>query len=152
MAEISFEVEGLPAPQGSKTAVTNGGRARVIEGGSKTGRKAHADWRLAVHRAAADAITSDLDAPLDGPLEVWLTFRFPMPASRSAVLKRTGWAWRSTKPDLDKLARSTCDSLTTSGLIADDARIVRLHCEKVEIADTWHGAEITVKHCTGDWS
>jgi len=81
-----------------------------------------------------------------------MTFRFPMPPSRSAVVKRTGWAWKDKKPDLDKLARSTCDSLTTSGLIADDARIVRLHAEKVEIADSWHGAEITVKHCTGDWA
>jgi len=151
VTEVSFEVEGLPAPQGSKTAVTNGGRARVIEGGSKTGRKSHADWRLAVHQAAADAITADIDAPLDGPLEVWITFRFPMPLSRSAVVRRTGWAWKDKKPDLDKLARSTCDSLTTSGLVKDDSKIVRLHCEKVEIADSWHGAEITVKHCTGDW-
>jgi len=151
MSTVTFEVDGLPAPQGSKTAVTNGGRARVIEGGSKTGRKAHADWRLAVHQAAADAITADIDAPLDGPLEVWMTFRFPMPPSRSAVVKRTGWAWKDKKPDLDKLARSTCDSLTTSGLVRDDSKIVRLHCEKVEIADSWTGAEITVAHCTGDW-
>lgn len=151
MAEVYFEVEGIPAPQGSKTAVTNGGRARVIEGGSKTGRKAHAEWREAVHRAAADAITGDIDAPLDGPLEVWVTFRFPMPTSRSAAVRNAGWGWRATKPDLDKLARSTCDSLTTSGLIADDARIVRLHCQKVEIAGSWHGAEITVSNCTGDW-
>jgi len=89
--------------------------------------------------------------PLDGPLKVTVTFRFPMPQSRSSVVRRSGWAWRATKPDLDKLCRAVCDSLTQGGLIADDARIVQLHAEKVEIANTWHGAEITVAPCTGDW-
>ena len=152
MTEISFEVQGIPMPQGSHTAINRGGRPALIPAGTSNSRKAHAAWRQAVHSAAADAITGDFEAPLDGPLEVWITFRFPMPASRSAVVKETGWAWKDKKPDLDKVCRSTCDSLTTSGLIADDARIVRLHCEKVEIADSWHGAEITVKHCTGDWA
>ena len=152
MTEVSFEVQGIPMPQGSHTAINRGGRPALIPAGTSNSRKAHAAWRQAVHSAAADAITSDIDGPLDGPLEVWITFRFPMPASRSAVVRETGWAWKHTKPDLDKLARSTCDSLTTGGLIADDARIVRLHVEKVEIADSWHGAEITVKHCTGDWA
>ena len=115
------------------------GRVALVTGGARrTGRTialalaaAGADLVIHYNQSAADAITSDFDAPLDGPLEVWLTFRFPMPASRSAVVKRTGWAWKDKKPDLDKLARSTCDSLTSSGLIADDARIVRLHAEKV---------------------
>lgn len=147
MTEITFEVEGIPMPQGSHTAISRGGKPALIPAGTNTSRKAFAVWRAAVADAATDAV----DEPLDGPLKVSITFRFPMPQSRSAVVRRTGWAWRSTKPDLDKLCRAVCDSLTTSGLIADDARIVQLYAEKVEIAGTWHGAEITVAPCTEDW-
>lgn len=145
---ISFEVEGIPAPQGSKTAVTQGGRARVIEGGSSTGRAAHRAWRQAVHHAAADMAGDD---PIDVPVTVTMTFRFPMPQSRPRRTWSTGWAWKSTKPDLDKLVRSTCDSLVTARLVADDARIAQVRAEKVEIAGSWHGAEITVEPCEGDW-
>lgn len=145
--EIAFEVEGIPMPQGSHTAISRGGKPALIPAGTTGSRKAFAAWRAAVADVAAGAV----DEPLDGPLKVSITFRFPMPQSRSAVVRRTGWAWRSTKPDLDKLCRAVCDSLTSSGLIADDARIVQLHAEKVEIANTWHGAEITVAPCTGDW-
>lgn len=144
---ISFEVEGIPAPQGSKTAIQQGGRARVIEGSSRTGRAAHRAWRQAVHDAAADIAG---DSPIDEPVSVTVTFRFPMPQSRSAVVRRTGWAWRTAKPDLSKIMRSTEDSLVTAGLLRDDARIVRAVIEKVELSDTWHGAEITVEPA-GDW-
>ena len=46
-------------------------------------------------------------------------------------------------PDLDKLLRSTGDALTTSGLIADDARIVAITAEKVETTG-WCGAEVHI--------
>lgn len=149
MPDVSFEVEGLPMPQGSHTAITRGGRPALIPAGTSTSRKAFAAWRQAVADAARDAAPDD--APLDGPIKVSMTFRFPMPASRSAVVRRTGWAWKATKPDLDKLIRAVCDSLTSAQLIADDARVVLLIAEKVEIDGTWHGAEITVAPCTEDW-
>lgn len=152
MPELSFDVTGLPAPQGSKTAVSAGGRARVIEGGSATGRKAHAAWRAAVHQACSDAITADLEAPWDAPVAVTVTFRFPMPASRNRATRLRGWAWKQSKPDLDKLLRSTCDSLTTAGLLADDSRIVRAVAEKVELDGSWTGAEIHVTTAVGEWS
>jgi Holliday junction resolvase RusA-like endonuclease len=150
MAEITFEVEGLPAPQGSHTAISRGGKPALIPAGTSTSRKAFAVWRQAVTDAARDAITGEIDGPLDGPLEVWITFRFPIPASRARSVHDSGWGWKTTKPDIDKLARAACDSLTAAGLIQDDARIVRLHAEKVEVS-AWSGAEITVATCKGDW-
>lgn len=145
---IVFEVVGVPAPQGSHTAISRGGKPALIPAGTKTSRLAHRDWRVAVAEAARDAAPAD--GPLDGPLAIWVTFRFPLPSSRSAVVKRTGWAWKATKPDLDKLARSTCDGLVVGGLIRDDSRIVELHLQKVEV-DAWSGAEIHVEPCRGDW-
>jgi Holliday junction resolvase RusA-like endonuclease len=145
---ITFEVEGIPAPQGSKTAVSNGGRARVIEGGSKTGRAAHRAWRQAVHDAACDYLLAE---PINTPVQVAITFRFPMPKSRPSRDRHTGWAWHHVKPDLDKLVRATLDSLVTSQLLADDSRISRVLAEKVEITGTWYGAEILIEPCVGDW-
>lgn len=150
MTEITFEVEGLPMPQGSHTAVSRGGKPALIPAGTSTSRKAFATWRGLVADAAADMVPDD--GPLDGPLEVSVTFRLPMPGSRNADTRRAGWAWAATKPDLDKLVRAVGDSLVAGGLIRDDARIVRITAEKVEINGTWCGAEIAVRPCTRDWA
>jgi Holliday junction resolvase RusA-like endonuclease len=105
-----------------------------------------------VHQAAADAVTADLEMPWNGPVAVYVTFRFAMPASRLRAIRERGWAWKTSKPDLDKLLRSTCDSLVTAGLLTDDSRIVRAVAEKVEIDGSWTGAEIMVTTDVGQWS
>lgn len=148
MTELSFDVIGIPSPQGSHSAITRGGKPALIPAGTATSRAAHRDWRTAVAQAARD--NAPEDGPLDHPVSIWITFRFPLPASRSAVVKRTGWAWKATKPDIDKLARSTCDGLVAGGLLRDDSRITELHLQKVEV-DAWSGAEIHIEPCVGDW-
>lgn len=50
---IELEVVGIPAPQGSKSAVLIGGKARLIEGSSTTGREKHKSWRQGVVKPAA---------------------------------------------------------------------------------------------------
>lgn len=81
---------------------------------------------------------------MDGPLSLDVVFRAPMPASRSKAIRAAGRWWKPTAPDLDKLVRSVGDSLTASGLIKDDARIVALRAMKWEV-DGWTGATITVR-------
>ena len=49
----------------------------------------------------------------------------------------------STAPDLAKLVRSVGDSLTASGLIKADGRIVALRAMKIEVTG-WTGATISV--------
>jgi Holliday junction resolvase RusA-like endonuclease len=80
---------------------------------------------------------------MDGPLSLDVVFRAPMPASRSKAIRAAGRWWKPTAPDLDKLVRSVGDSLTASGLIKDDARIVALRAMKIEV-DGWTGATISV--------
>jgi len=138
---IAFEVVGLPKPQGSKVAFNAGGRARMKEAGGAE----HAAWRNQVAQVARNiAQHADVPAPLDGPLELSILFRFPMPASRSKATRALGEVAKTTAPDLSKLIRAVEDSLTAAGLIADDARIARYgRMSKVETTG-WTGCTIEI--------
>jgi crossover junction endodeoxyribonuclease RusA len=58
---------------------------------------------------------------------VRMVFTLPKPAS--APKRRTTYPCR--KPDIDKLARSTCDALSDAGVWADDSRVIELQLLKV---------------------
>jgi Holliday junction resolvase RusA-like endonuclease len=143
---VRFNVIGVPAPQGSKTRMPNGA---MVEGSSATGRAKHRTWRQAVAQEAHHQ-RQLLEHCFTGPLFVAVVFRFPMPASRPAAFKRrvasgeiTGW--KTSKPDLDKLARSIGDSLTEAGLIERDELISQWTATKIEVpAGEWTGATITI--------
>lgn len=117
-----FEIKGIePAPQGSKRHVGNG---RMIEASSKV-----KPWRFAVSQAA---LQSDYELT-DRPVMVQITFMFSRPKSHynsKGELKKTAPFYKSTKPDLDKLCRSTLDGITNV-LIKDDSQVVNLMCCKV---------------------
>lgn len=106
----------------------------MVESSKKVG-----PWRADVELAARRAMTE----PFTGPVAVTLTFHMPMPKSRPAKIRRLGTIWSSVRPDIDKLARSTLDALTASGIIDDDARVARLHATKLE-STTFSGAIITI--------
>ena len=117
-----FEVKGIePAPQGSKRHVGNG---RMIEASTKV-----KPWRFAVSQAA---LQSDYELT-DRPVMVQITFMFSRPKNHynsKGELKKTAPFYKSTKPDLDKLCRSTLDGITNV-LIKDDSQVVNLMCCKV---------------------
>ena len=113
---IEIIVYGDPGPQGSKRHV---GRGIMVESSKKV-----KPWREAVKYAAIECEAAG--KRLDGPLGVSLIFTLKRPVS--APKRR--WA-PDTKPDLDKLVRSTLDALTQAGVIVDDARIVYLVAGKV---------------------
>jgi Holliday junction resolvase RusA-like endonuclease len=138
-----FDVVGLPAPQGSKTRMPNGA---LLEGASATGRKAHKAWRQSVAEVARELAE---DRPFDGALTLDVVFRFPMPQSRPKTVRALGSsAPKTTKPDIDKLLRSTLDALTDGGLLADDARICEVRARKIEVVG-WTGATITLRREDG---
>jgi crossover junction endodeoxyribonuclease RusA len=109
---VAFFVVGTPAPQGSKRHVGGG---RMIESSAKVG-----PWRAAVAWTAAEQKTH-----FPGAVDVDLAFRLARPKSAGKRL------YPDRKPDLDKLIRSTLDGLTESGVIEDDARVVRLMVSKL---------------------
>lgn len=142
MQPISFYVLGLPAPQGSKTAVVRGGRAILLEGATPNQRAKHFQWRQAVASAAHEAVADT--EPMIVAAAVTVVFRFPIPVSRTKHERAFGWLWKKSAPDLDKLLRSTFDGLTDGGLIADDRLIVSVVATKIEV-EGWTGASIEVR-------
>lgn len=120
-ADLTITVAGhRPAPQGSKRHI---GQGRLIEQSRRV-----KPWRTAVAEAVAP-FTLSLEAPLDGPLSVEITFTVRKPAS--APKTRITWPTTRDSGDLDKLLRSTFDALTEAGAIADDSRIVEVVARKV---------------------
>lgn len=154
-AAIVLRVPGTPAPQGSKSpfVVWPKGSAKCPTCGNRFGRpravitEGKADspqrrkltaWRSAVTAAAHDAGCGA--APLAGPVRVRVIFYLERPKSYPA------WRWLPwTKPDLDKLCRSTLDALTAGHVFGDDAQVVELAARKVYALGRPTGALIRVE-------
>lgn len=121
MDEIIFFVEGVPAPQGSKTHVGGG---RLIESSRQVG-----PWRDAIHAEAVTAMAGR--PPIHGPVSVTLCFIMPRPkshygtGSRAGLVKRGMPDYCPKRPDLDKLIRAAGDALT-GVCYDDDSQIVNL--------------------------
>jgi Holliday junction resolvase RusA-like endonuclease len=136
---IKFTVEGIPTPQGSKTAIPgkNGGRPYVIDAGTSKSRKAHKAWRAAVTEAAVKWLEENPQPPLDEPCAIFMTLYFP----RTADLYRT---YHATTPDADKAARSVLDALTDAKLVVNDSRFCDVSVRKRYDRQQHAGADITV--------
>jgi Holliday junction resolvase RusA-like endonuclease len=129
MFDLTISVSGEPASQGSHSVI-NG---RIVQVNSAK----HKRWRNAVVFAALDLIAEDWE-PIDEPIELSVIFYLPKPKTATRDVP-------SVMPDLDKLVRAVGDSLTDSGLIRDDSRIITIHAEKRYADDRGPGAVIRVK-------
>jgi Holliday junction resolvase RusA-like endonuclease len=147
---IALEVLGTPAPKGSSRPMLNRktGKPFSFAGGSKSTELKLGAWDSAVRTAAIGANVS-ATGPLfvERLLAVKIEFRIARPSGHWAKrggLKPTAAIAPGVKPDIDKLARSTLDSLT--GIVFDDdSRIVRLNLAKVYATPGKEGAQITVE-------
>lgn len=113
MPSLRFEVLGTPVPQGSKNAFVVGGRAVVTEAGGAAWAQWRHDVMLAAHLAWSGVPASEAAA-------VTLHFFFARPKS----VRRD--AFKTTRPDLDKLVRSVLDGLVKGGVLADDSLVTEL--------------------------
>jgi len=129
MAEISLSVVGDPASQGSHAIM----QGRIVQVNSKK----HKAWRTAITQTALATLPSDWQ-PIDEPCELIVNFYMPKPASVKRSLP-------TVSPDLDKLIRAVGDSLTDSGVVLDDSRIVRISARKLYAIGIEPGATILVK-------
>jgi Holliday junction resolvase RusA-like endonuclease len=119
-----FTVAGIPRPQGSMRAFVRGGRAIV------TSDNTHLrPWKTAV----AEAARAGRHVVWLGPVAVGITFRLPRPKGHTGKrgLLPSAPHHPTGRPDLDKLARAVMDALTESGVITDDAQVIRLAARKV---------------------
>jgi Holliday junction resolvase RusA-like endonuclease len=134
---LEIHIVGVPAPQGSKSAFTNKytGKAQMKESSAKT----LAPWRQDVKTAAIDAIAASGYMPPSETVGVSMhvTFLLARPkghfrTGRNAHLLRDGAPLRpTTRPDVDKLLRSTLDALKVAGVYRDDSHVVTVTGRKV---------------------
>ena len=124
---ISFHVQGVPAPQGSKRHVGGG---RMIESS-----KLLPAWRKAVTDAARTVAPKQ---PLDCPVSVEAHFYLPKP-------KKPRFNVPAVHPDADKLARAVGDALETAGVLQNDSRITHWQIHKHYAEQQPPGATITIK-------
>jgi Holliday junction resolvase RusA-like endonuclease len=129
MAEVSLSVIGDPASQGSHAIM----QGRIVQVNSKK----HKAWRNAITQTALATLPADWE-PIDEPCELIVNFYMPKPASVKRLLP-------TVSPDLDKLIRAVGDSLTDSGVVVDDSRIVRISARKLYAIGIEPGATILVK-------
>ena len=129
MAELSLSVVGDPASQGSHAIM----QGRIVQVNSKK----HKAWRNAITQTALATLPADWE-PIDEPCELIVNFYMPKPASATRSLP-------TVSPDLDKLIRAVGDSLTDSGVVVDDSRIVRISARKLYAIGIEPGATIEVR-------
>ena len=129
MVEVSLSVTGNPASQGSH-AIMYG---RIVQVNSSK----HKAWRKAIVQEAIATLPADW-TPIDDPCELIVNFYLPKPKTVDRQLP-------SVSPDLDKLIRAVGDSLTDSGVVTDDSRIVRISARKLYAEGIEPGATIQVK-------
>lgn len=67
---------------------------------------------------------------LDGPVEMRLLFVFPRPKSKTKKRGDSPPEWKTSKPDIDNLAKAVMDSLNGLAYI-DDAQVCSQRIEKV---------------------
>lgn len=106
---ITFRVDGIPIPQGSKVVARGGGKVWLRDANASRLKP----WRQRV------AAASDVGETFDCPVMVVAVFYLPVP-------KRPRWFAPAVKPDTDKLCRALLDGMTDGGLLSDDARVVDL--------------------------
>jgi Holliday junction resolvase RusA-like endonuclease len=136
---LDFTVYGMPAPQGSKRHV---GKGVMVESSKKV-----APWREDVKHAALHALDTHPSWNREAR-SVCLVVVFYLPRPRSHY--RTGHKAHlmranapdhvSTKPDLDKLLRSTGDALGTAGVYRDDSCLAVVVASKVYTPSRVDGA------------
>jgi crossover junction endodeoxyribonuclease RusA len=125
MFDLTFEVSGEPASQGSHSVI----HGRIVQVNSAK----HKRWRNAVAFAALDLVGNDWEL-IDEPVELSLIFYLPRPKTATRDFP-------AVMPDLDKLIRSVGDSLTGT-IIRDDSRIIAISAQKRYADDRGPGAVI----------
>lgn len=154
-AVVSFAVLGSPAPKGSSRAFFNRKtqRAQLAPSGSAVNERKLKSWSAAVRDAALWVIGGGaaIAAPrfVMQPLQVQLTFYMQRPSAHwgsgknAGEVKASAPSWPMTKPDFDKLTRTTLDAMT--GLVYDDdARIAQSVIVKAWASPGREGAFIVV--------
>ena len=123
------------------------GAGAVVVEGKGPGRLAVQAWRTAVAETCRAHLEDHPGPPMIGPIAMTIRFRFPPVASDKYRF------WHTTKPDLDKLVRSTFDALKLGAVIGDDSSICKLTTVKRYVNDSeTAGASISIESLAAEES
>lgn len=130
MTDAAIVAYGQPAPQGSKKPLGRAasGKTIIVEASAKT-----KPWRADVKAACEEWMERHPDCTFTESVTVEMVFTFLRPAS----VRRVKRPFPSIPPDLCKLARSTEDAITASGLWLDDKLVV----EYTRLAKVYSGED-----------
>lgn len=118
--ELSFVVHGTPIPQGSMKGFAFRRKTGKLGVAMTSDNPKTRPWKDSVKAAAIEAWD---DRPTDDAVSLTIEFAFMPPASNRHPHK-------TTKPDIDKLARAVMDALT--GVVyRDDSQVVAVSARKV---------------------
>jgi Holliday junction resolvase RusA-like endonuclease len=146
MPVISFFAEGTPKGQPRPKAFANKktGRAGVYDPGTAEGWKGEVAIAAKPHRP---------EAPLEGPLRLFLNFILPRPkghyrtGKRAAELRDDAPGWHTAKPDADNFVKAVMDALTMLHFWRDDSQVCVLSVRKV-YGNNVTGCEIEIREAT----
>ena len=74
---VTFQVLGVPTPQGNKTAYIVGGKARLVEGRNAKAREEFRSWRGSIATADPARIVDDCGFRMLEPHEIAAAMAFP---------------------------------------------------------------------------
>tara|TARA_R100001129_G_scaffold128563_1_gene90599 strand:+ start:239 stop:670 length:432 start_codon:yes stop_codon:yes gene_type:complete len=69
--------------------------------------------------------------PIAGPVKVTLRAIKTRPQRLRRKSDAEGLCWRTTKPDVDNVAKAVLDALVKAQVIADDQQVARLECDSL---------------------
>lgn len=127
---IEFFAPGIPRPKGSIRAFVRAGKAILTSDNARL-----VDWHGCVQRALYDVQRPA--EPWQGPIRVHLNFYLPKP-------KRPKCEAHVTKPDVDKLVRSTLDVMT-GVIFRDDSQVMAMWVTKQYAGSDGPGCRIRVE-------
>jgi Holliday junction resolvase RusA-like endonuclease len=135
---VAFTINGTPRPAGSKKAYPirrKDGKlgVAVTDAAGKKGREWRQDVRDALLKAYGER------KPLDGAVELIVTFHMPRPKAHFLTRGRRDDApqYHTVKPDATKLLRAIEDAMT--GIVWHDDSQVAIQSVKKIYADGRHG-------------
>jgi Holliday junction resolvase RusA-like endonuclease len=133
---LSVVIYGTPAPQGSKRHV---GHGIMVDHNAASLHTWREDVKLAALRAMEETPGWERDYPA---IAAHIAFTLSRPQSHyrtgkfAHLLRDNAPNLHGTRPDLDKLLRSTWDALTAAGAYRDDCRIAQVYAVKTYPAHT----------------
>lgn len=136
MPEVRLQVDGTPAPKGSRIP----GRRKDGSIFTRPASKREAPWVEQV------ALVAKVNRPsgqvLEPPYDIDLRFTLPSP-------KKPKYSWPTKDGDLDKLVRAVLDGLVHGGLLVDDRHVASLSARKEFAAGGPGGVVVTVSAAAG---